>query len=77
MSTNLKDSSLNAVDLLEEEDRQLPQLFTQLRGARGGSVDEQADYGDLAKETMRWSAPKSNGELDEAAGHSGVDRRHP
>ena len=58
MSMNLKDSSSNAVDLLEEEDRQLRQLFTQLRGARGGSVDERADYGDLAKEAIRHMATR-------------------
>jgi hypothetical protein len=58
MSTNLKAASSNAVDLLEEEDRRLRRLFTELRNVRGGSVDERAVYGDLAKEIIRHMATR-------------------
>jgi hypothetical protein len=53
VSVNLKDASSNAVDLLEEEDLQPRQLFTQLHAAPGPSVHERADYRDLDKGTIR------------------------
>jgi hypothetical protein len=43
----------NALDLLESEDLELRRLFTQLRLKRGPSVGERAEYGELAKQTIR------------------------
>jgi hypothetical protein len=46
-------ASGSALDLLESEDLELRRLFTQLRLKRGPSVEERAEYGDLAKQTIR------------------------
>jgi hypothetical protein len=48
----------DALDLLEEEDLALRHLFTQLRTLQGTSVSERADYGDLAKTTIRHLATR-------------------
>lgn len=54
----------NALDLLECEDIELRQLFTALRGARGSSVDDRAEYGDIAKEAIRHLATREAALVD-------------
>jgi hypothetical protein len=48
----------DALDLLEEEDLALRRLFTQLRTLQGTTVTERAEYGDLAKTTIRHLATR-------------------
>ena len=43
----------SAIDLLETEDLELRRLFTALRATRGPSVEERAEYGNLAKEVIQ------------------------
>ena len=43
----------DALDLLESEDGELQRLFSEIQESRGGSVDDRARYGDLAKEIIR------------------------
>jgi hypothetical protein len=57
MSTETKTRG-DALDLLEEEDLELRRIFTQLRTLHGGSVSQRADYGDLAKTTIRHLATR-------------------
>jgi hypothetical protein len=53
-----------ALDLLEDEDLELRRLFMALRARRGSSVDERAQYGDIAKETMRHLAKREAALVD-------------
>jgi hypothetical protein len=48
----------SALDLLETEDLEIRRLFTALRLNRGLSVEERADYGDLAKDAIRHLATR-------------------
>ena len=48
----------DALDLLESEDRELREFFAEIQTARGGSVDDRALYGDLAKELIRHLATR-------------------
>jgi hypothetical protein len=43
----------SALDLLESEDLELRELFTELRQRRGTSVEDRAEYGDIAKGIVR------------------------
>jgi hypothetical protein len=45
---NHTDRGGTAVDLLEHEDLELRRLFAALRARRGSSVEERAQYGDIA-----------------------------
>ena len=56
----------NALDLLEGEDVELRRLFRALRLRRGSSVEERAEYGGLAKETIRRLATREAGLVDVA-----------
>ena len=60
-----------AIDLLEAEDLKLRQLFTALRGARGSSVVERSEYGDIAKQAIRHLATREAALVDvsEVASH--------
>ena len=60
-----------ALDLLEAEDLELRQLFTALRGARGSSVVERSEYGDIAKQAIRHLATRQAALVDvsEVASH--------
>jgi hypothetical protein len=61
-----------ALDLLETEDLELRRLFTLLRLNRGITVEERADYGDLAKDTIRHLATREAA-LVEVANVAGSD----
>jgi hypothetical protein len=54
----------NALDLLEREDLELRRLFTMLQQRRGLSVEERADYGDLAKKVIRHMATREAALVD-------------
>ena len=54
----------NALNLLENEDRELRRLFTKLQQKRGLSVEERADYGDLAKSVVRHMATREAALVD-------------
>jgi hypothetical protein len=54
----------NALDLLENEDRELRSLFAALRLTRGPSVEERARYGDLAKKIVRHLATREAAVVD-------------
>jgi hypothetical protein len=56
----------DALDLLESEDLELRRLFTGLRLKRGPSVEERAEYGDLAKESIRHLAVREAALVDVA-----------
>jgi hypothetical protein len=63
MHTNPAPHRDDALDLLEREDLELRQIFSMLQQRRGLSVEERADYGDLARRSSviwrrvrpRWS----------------------
>jgi hypothetical protein len=61
-----------ALDLLEEEDRQLRQILADLRAERDGSVEARARYGDLSKELIRHVTTREAALVDVAAALSGV-----
>jgi hypothetical protein len=48
----------NALELLENEDLELRELFGELRQRRGRSVEDRAEYGDIAKEIVRHVATR-------------------
>jgi hypothetical protein len=48
----------NALELLESEDLELRELFGELRQRRGRSVEDRAEYGELAKEIVRHVATR-------------------
>jgi hypothetical protein len=56
----------NALELLESEDLQLRELFTELRQRRGASVEDRAEYGDIAKEIVRHVAVREAALIDVA-----------
>ena len=56
----------NALDLLESEDLELRRLFTMLQSHRGLSVEQRAEYGDLAKSALRHLATREAAEVDVA-----------
>lgn len=58
------DNHDNALDLLEREDLELRRIFTLLQRKRGLSVEERADYGDLAKKVIRLLATREAALLD-------------
>jgi hypothetical protein len=53
-----------SLDLLEAEDLQLRRLFSALRLTRGTSVEDRAQYGDIAKETIRHLATREAAVVD-------------
>ncbi len=53
-----------ALDFLEDEDLELRRLFMALRARRGSSVEERAQYGDIAKETIRHLATREAALVD-------------
>jgi hypothetical protein len=63
--TRVRDDA-NALELLESEDLELRELFTELRQQRGGSVEERAEYGDIAKEIVRHVAIREAALIDVA-----------
>ncbi len=56
----------DALELLESEDRDLRELFTELRQRRGSSVEDRAEYGDIAKEIVRHVAVREAALVDVA-----------
>ncbi len=52
MNSRVRDDA-NALELLESEDLELRELFTELRQHRGVSVEDRAAYGDIAKKIVR------------------------
>jgi hypothetical protein len=54
----------SALDLLETEDLELRRLFTALRANRGSSVEERAEYGDVAKQIIRHLATREAALVD-------------
>jgi hypothetical protein len=56
-----------ALDLLEREDIELRSIFGQVRAAQGWSVEDRADYGDLAKTVIRRVATREAALVDVAS----------
>jgi len=56
----------NALELLESEDLELRELFTELRQRRGSSVEDRFEYGDIAKEIVRHVAIREAALVDVA-----------
>jgi hypothetical protein len=54
----------NALELLENEDLELRELFGELRQHRGTSVEDRAEYGDVAKEIVRRIATREAALVD-------------
>ena len=65
MTTRARDDA-NALELLESEDLELRELFTELRQRRGSSVEDRAEYGDIAKEIVRHVAVREAALVDVA-----------
>ncbi len=65
MTTRVRDDA-NALELLESEDLELRELFTELRQRRGSSVEDRAEYGDIAKEIVRHVAVREAALVDVA-----------
>jgi hypothetical protein len=65
VTTRVRDDA-NALELLESEDLELRELFTELRQRRGSSVVERAEYGDIAKEIVRHVAVREAALVDVA-----------
>jgi hypothetical protein len=65
VTTPVRDDA-NALELLESEDLELRELFTELRQRRGPSVEDRADYGAAAKEIVRHVAIREAALLDVA-----------
>jgi hypothetical protein len=63
--TRLRDDA-NALELLENEDLELRGLFSELRQRRGPSVQDRAEYGDIAKEIVRHVAVREAALIDVA-----------
>jgi hypothetical protein len=57
---------VNALELLESEDLELRELFSELRQRRGTSVEDRAEYGDLAKNIVRHVAIRESALIDVA-----------
>lgn len=62
---------INALELLETEDLELRELFTELRQRRGPSVEDRAAYGDIAKKIVRHVAVREAALVDIAVAASG------
>lgn len=56
----------NALELLETEDLELRELFTELRQRRGLSIEDRAAYSDIAKEIVRHVAVREAALVDVA-----------
>jgi hypothetical protein len=54
----------SAIDLLETEDLELQRLFSAVRASRGPSVEERAEYGNLAKDTIEHLATREAALVD-------------
>jgi hypothetical protein len=65
VTTRVRDDA-NALELLESEDLELRELFTELRQRRGSSVEDRAEYGDIAKEIVRHVAVREAALVDVA-----------
>lgn len=65
MTTRVRDDA-NALELLESEDLELRELFTELRQRRGSSVEDRAEYGHIAKEIVRHVAVREAALVDVA-----------
>lgn len=65
MTTPVRDDA-NALELLESEDLELRELFTELRQRRGTSVEDRAEYGDVAKGIVRHVAAREAALVDVA-----------
>jgi len=63
VTTRVRDNA-NALELLESEDLELRELFTELRRRRGSSVEDRAEYGDIAKEIVRHAAVREAALVD-------------
>ncbi len=48
----------NALELLENEDLELRELFGELRQRRGRSVEDRAEYGEIAEKIVRHVATR-------------------
>lgn len=59
-----------SLDLLEREDRRIMELWRQIDEKRGTSVEDRADYGNLAKLLIRHLAVREAAALDVADGLS-------
>jgi hypothetical protein len=57
MTRHASDSG-TALDLLEHEDKELRTTFSQVRATQGSSVEQRAEYGDLAKTIIRHVATR-------------------
>lgn len=75
MTTSVRDDA-NALELLESEDLQLRELFTELRQRRGTSVEDRAEYGAIAKEIVRHVAIREAALVDVAEVASEDPRLH-
>jgi hypothetical protein len=64
----------NALELLEGEDLELRDLFAELRQRRGPSVQDRAEYGDIAKKIVRHVAVREAALID-VAGVASEDPR--
>jgi hypothetical protein len=64
----MHDSTHNgtALDLLERQDLELRSVFTRFRASRGPTVEERAEYGDLAKTAIRHVATREAALVDVA-----------
>lgn len=65
MVTPVRDDA-DALELLESEDLELRELFTELRQRRGSSVEDRAEYGGIAKEIVRHVAVREAALVDVA-----------
>ena len=70
MTTQVRDDA-NALELLESEDIELRELFSELRQRRGPSVEDRAAYGDIAKKIVRHVAVREAALIDVAEVASG------
>ena len=73
MYTRVHDDA-NALELLESEDLELRELFTELRQHRGSSVEDRAEYGDIAKQIVRHVAVREAALIDVAEVAAGDPR---
>jgi hypothetical protein len=67
----------NVLDLLEREDRDLEWIFSELDRNRGGSVEERAEYGTLAKKAIRHVATREAARVEVTRVINGVERLAP
>ena len=72
-SKQLTPADESALDLLEREDRELLQLFSDLAASRGTSVESRARYGDLAKNLIRLVATREAALVDVSTALEGLE----